>query len=118
LVQAFLKKWWVESDCKAPNLPLSLRLKVSGCHYNSIYNNTWTKQVKQLSNQRQTQWSKYLIWWILKRLTVSWTISSHIISTLMIQFVNRNAFISRIILCTVMTTLCLLLWSIGSKVRI
>jgi hypothetical protein len=26
LVQAFLKKWWVESDFKAPNLPLSLRL--------------------------------------------------------------------------------------------
>jgi hypothetical protein len=25
LVQAFLKKWWVESDFKAPNLPLSLR---------------------------------------------------------------------------------------------
>ena len=49
LVQAFLKKWWVESDFKAPNLPLSLRLKGSGCHYNSIYNNTWTKQVKQLS---------------------------------------------------------------------
>ena len=40
LVQAFLKKWWVESDFNAPNLPLSLRLKVSGCHYNSIYNNT------------------------------------------------------------------------------
>jgi hypothetical protein len=39
LVQAFLKKWWVESDFKAPNLPLSLRLKGSGCHY-SIYNNT------------------------------------------------------------------------------
>jgi hypothetical protein len=58
LVQPFLKKWWVESDFKVPNLPLSLRLKVSGCHYNSIYNNTWTKQVKQLSNQRQTQWSK------------------------------------------------------------
>jgi hypothetical protein len=35
LVQAFLKKWWVESDFKAPNLPLSLRLKVSGCHYNN-----------------------------------------------------------------------------------
>jgi hypothetical protein len=32
LVQAFLKKWWVESDFKAPSLPLSLRLKVSGCH--------------------------------------------------------------------------------------
>jgi hypothetical protein len=35
LVEAFLKKWWVESDFKAPNLPLSLWLKVSGCHYNS-----------------------------------------------------------------------------------
>jgi hypothetical protein len=23
LVQAFLKKWWVQSDFKAPNLPLS-----------------------------------------------------------------------------------------------
>jgi hypothetical protein len=43
LVQAFLKKWWVESDFKAPNLPLSLRLKGSGCHNNSIYNNTGTK---------------------------------------------------------------------------
>ena len=40
LVQAFLKKWCVESDFKAPNLPLSLQLKGSGCHYNSIYNNT------------------------------------------------------------------------------
>jgi hypothetical protein len=28
LVQAFLKKWWVESDFKAPNIPLSLRLNV------------------------------------------------------------------------------------------
>ena len=58
MVQAFLKKWWVESDFKAPKLPLSLRLKVSGCHYNSFYYNTWTKQVKQLSKQHQTQWSK------------------------------------------------------------
>jgi hypothetical protein len=33
LVQAFLKKLWVESDFKAPNLPLSLRLKGSGCHW-------------------------------------------------------------------------------------
>jgi hypothetical protein len=32
----------VESDFKAPNLTLSLRLKGSGCHYNSIYNNTGT----------------------------------------------------------------------------
>ena len=55
LVQAFLSKQWVESDFKAPNLPLSLRLKGSGCHYNSIYNNTGTKQVKQLSKQYQIQ---------------------------------------------------------------
>ena len=58
MVQAFLKKWWVESDFKAPNLPLSVRLKGSGCHYNSIYNNTWTKQVKQFLKQDQNQWSK------------------------------------------------------------
>jgi hypothetical protein len=32
----FSKKWWVESDFKAPNLPLSLRFKGSGCHCNSI----------------------------------------------------------------------------------
>ena len=69
MVQTFLKKWWVESDFKAPNLPLSLRLKVYGCHYNSIYNNTWTKQAKLLSKQHQTQWSKCLMgpnlssWW-------------------------------------------------------
>jgi hypothetical protein len=43
LVQAFLKKWWAESDSKVPNLPLSLRLKGSGCHYNSIYNNIGIK---------------------------------------------------------------------------
>jgi hypothetical protein len=29
LVQAFLKKWWVESDFTVPNLPLSLRFKGS-----------------------------------------------------------------------------------------
>ena len=43
LIQAFLKKWWVESDFKAPNPPLSLRLKGSGCQYTSIYNNNGTK---------------------------------------------------------------------------
>ena len=43
LGQAFLKKWWVESDFKAPNLQLSLRLKGSGCHHNSMYNTTGTK---------------------------------------------------------------------------
>jgi hypothetical protein len=61
LVQAFLKKWWVESDFKAPNLPFSLRLKVSGYHYNSTYNNTWTKQVKQLSKQHQATWWHVII---------------------------------------------------------
>jgi hypothetical protein len=40
----FLKKWWVESDFKTPNLPLSIRFKGSGCHYNSIYNKTGTKR--------------------------------------------------------------------------
>jgi hypothetical protein len=43
LVHAFLKKWWVESDFKVPNLLLSLRFKGSGCHYNSVYNNTGIK---------------------------------------------------------------------------
>jgi hypothetical protein len=42
LVQAFPKKWWVESDFTAPNLPLPLLLKGSGCHYNSIFNKTGT----------------------------------------------------------------------------
>jgi hypothetical protein len=37
LVQAFLKKWWVESDFKAPNLPLSLQFKGSGCHYITVF---------------------------------------------------------------------------------
>jgi hypothetical protein len=49
LVQAFLKKWWVESDFKAPNLPLALRLKGSGCHYNSIYNNMIAYSYKNLN---------------------------------------------------------------------
>jgi len=39
LVQAFPKKWWVESDFTASNLPLPLRLKGSA-RYNSIFNNT------------------------------------------------------------------------------
>jgi hypothetical protein len=42
LVQAFPKKWWVESDFMAPKHPLLLRVKGSGCHYNSIFNNTGT----------------------------------------------------------------------------
>ena len=43
LVQAFPKKWWVESDLTAPNPPLSLWLKGSDCHYDSIFNNTGTQ---------------------------------------------------------------------------
>jgi hypothetical protein len=43
LVQAFPKKWWVESEFTAQNLPLILRLKGSGCLYNSIFNNIGTK---------------------------------------------------------------------------
>ena len=46
LVQAFPKKWWVESDFTAPNIPLSLRLKGSGCHYNNILNNTGTNVLR------------------------------------------------------------------------
>jgi hypothetical protein len=33
LVQAFLKKWWVESDFKAPNFPLSLRFTITVFKY-------------------------------------------------------------------------------------
>ena len=82
MVQAFLKKWWVESDFKVPNLPRSLRLKVSGCHYNSIYNNTWTKQVKQLSNSTKLSevnvkniftWRCFFLW--------AWLVVSPIFST-------------------------------------
>jgi len=40
LVQAFLKKWWVESELKAPNLPLSLRFKGSGCRYHCLSQHT------------------------------------------------------------------------------
>ena len=36
LEQAFPKKWWVESDFKAPNLPFLLRLKGYGCHYSNF----------------------------------------------------------------------------------
>jgi hypothetical protein len=48
LVQTFLKKWWVESDFKAPNLPLLLRLKVSGLHVFTY----WDKYAKSFSFNR------------------------------------------------------------------
>jgi hypothetical protein len=44
LVQAFPKKWWVESDITAPNLPLPLRLK------GSI--STFSSQKSKLTNKR------------------------------------------------------------------
>ena len=53
---------------RVPNLPLSLRLKVSGCHYNSIYNNTWTKQAKQLSMHVNLQ--RHIQTWQVKQLCV------------------------------------------------
>jgi hypothetical protein len=40
LVQVFLKKWWVESDFKAPNLPLSLWLYVKIIAFHKIEENT------------------------------------------------------------------------------
>ena len=43
MVQAFLKKWWVELDFKAPNLPLSVRLKGSGCHYTIPGHSVWKR---------------------------------------------------------------------------
>ena len=49
LVQAFPKKWWVESDFTAPNLPLRLLFKGSGCHYSSIINNTGTNQRSEVN---------------------------------------------------------------------
>ena len=51
LVQAFPKKWWVESDFTAPYLPLPLRLKGSGRHYNSIFNNTVLKNIIHLGQR-------------------------------------------------------------------
>ena len=61
MVQAFLQKWWVESDFKAPNLPLSLRLNGSSCHYNSIYSGPAC-----VSNVRVIELSEQMgiIWWI------------------------------------------------------
>ena len=45
LVQAFPKKWWVESDFKAPNLPLSL----------------WFNLVKFVTNGRQSSHSSDVV---------------------------------------------------------
>ena len=56
MVLAFLKKWWVESDFKAPNLPLSVRLKGSGCHYTVFI--TILEQNRWNSCQSSTKFSE------------------------------------------------------------
>ena len=72
MVQTFLKKWWVESDFKAPNLPLSLRLKVSAVtitvfitileqnRSNSCHNSTKLSEVNVKNFLRHTLIKKYL----------------------------------------------------------
>jgi hypothetical protein len=58
LVQAFLKKWWVESDFKAPSLPLSLRLKVSNntmAKRKRTKNNNVPQTIKQKTKDRATR---------------------------------------------------------------
>jgi hypothetical protein len=60
--QAFLKKWWVESDCKAPNLPLSLRFKGSAVTITVFkYRNKISKIVYQtmLHFSESSRWSKH-----------------------------------------------------------
>jgi hypothetical protein len=42
--QAPPKKWWVESDSRAPSLPLSLRFKGSGRHRNSTQTQEQNRQ--------------------------------------------------------------------------
>jgi hypothetical protein len=56
LVQTFLKKWWVESDFKVPNLPLSLRLKGSSVvqtSYTNALQRSLTFDTSSQSFQRQ-----------------------------------------------------------------
>jgi hypothetical protein len=48
----FQRNGGFNSDFTAPNLPLPLRLKGSGCHYNSIFNNAG--QIKYNSSQCST----------------------------------------------------------------
>ena len=52
LVQAFPKKWWVESDFTAPNFPLPLRLKGSVVTITAFL--TILGQIRYNSSQRST----------------------------------------------------------------
>jgi hypothetical protein len=71
LVQAFLKKWWAESDFKAPNLPLSLRFKGLNLIENDIvdrlerdpkpckyFSKQYMLNVKMIPLNIQSKWEK------------------------------------------------------------
>jgi hypothetical protein len=62
LIQAFLKKWWVESDFKALNLLLSLWLKGSDLH-DKIYLGLTLKFQIALNNNNSIITSKLMIDW-------------------------------------------------------
>ena len=49
MVQAFLKKWWVESDFKAPILPLSLRFLCAGRRVWVMVFNTTLNNISAIS---------------------------------------------------------------------
>jgi hypothetical protein len=69
LVQAFLKKWWVESDLKAPNLPLSLRLKGSVRRWVSIV----IFNINVYVNVNQSHDNMYRLRWKKNKNVWSWT---------------------------------------------
>jgi hypothetical protein len=85
LVQAFPKKWWVESDFTAPNLPFPLRLKGSVCHYNSIF--TILGQIRYNSSQRSTLW-KSIVYYRLCRTVY---LNGHLLTQFNIT--SRNWFV-------------------------
>jgi hypothetical protein len=106
------QRWF--SDFKAPNLPLSWRLKVSCCHYNSIYNNTWTKQVKQLSNQRQmsktllrvVDWFCLFIYlWVLTFPLLDWSEFGNFVITLTYKK-HRYHILENVFMCIVNNISC------------
>jgi hypothetical protein len=107
LVQAFLKKWWVESDFKAQNLPLSLRLKGSGCHYNSIERMCGTgsvmacvpkngvayevvlserRLVRELTENLNIKGQSYHVKELLELSVLSWKISSYLYFPAMVRY--------------------------------
>jgi hypothetical protein len=71
LVQAFPKKWWVESDFMAPNLLLPLQLKGSGCHYKIYILSSFCSKRTSLSIEGFTFY-EMLLWEIHYRKTNRW----------------------------------------------